>query len=111
MRLDRQAGAERVGSNRRWNLRLLRRDSRDGGQPYGRHGAAGLSRLALEVYSRYPHRLHSRLSHAARQYDRNAALFAAVVVPCDYIPRIQEVQASVYHVIRENLEWIGHGTA
>jgi D-sedoheptulose 7-phosphate isomerase len=28
----------------------------------------------------------------------------ALVVPCDYIPRIQEVQASVYHVIRENLE-------
>jgi D-sedoheptulose 7-phosphate isomerase len=33
----------------------------------------------------------------------------ALVVPCDYIPRIQEVQASVYHVIRENLEWIAHG--
>ena len=24
-----------------------------------------------------------------------------LVVPCDYIPRIQEVQASIYHVIRE----------
>ena len=32
----------------------------------------------------------------------------ALVVPCDYIPRIQEVQASVYHVIRENLESISH---
>jgi len=28
----------------------------------------------------------------------------ALVVPCDYIPRIQEVQASVYHLIRANLE-------
>jgi D-sedoheptulose 7-phosphate isomerase len=28
----------------------------------------------------------------------------AIVVPSDYIPRIQEVQASVYHVIRELLE-------
>ena len=28
----------------------------------------------------------------------------AIVVHSDYIPRIQEVQASIYHVIRENLE-------
>jgi D-sedoheptulose 7-phosphate isomerase len=28
----------------------------------------------------------------------------SIVVPCDYIPRIQEVQASVYHIIRESLE-------
>jgi D-sedoheptulose 7-phosphate isomerase len=27
-----------------------------------------------------------------------------IVVPCDYIPRIQEVQASIYHIIRETLE-------
>ena len=27
-----------------------------------------------------------------------------VVVRCDYIPRIQEVQASVYHVMREAVE-------
>ena len=27
-----------------------------------------------------------------------------VVVTSDYIPRIQEVQASIYHVMRENLE-------
>jgi len=27
-----------------------------------------------------------------------------IVVSCDYIPRIQEVQASIYHVIREELE-------
>jgi len=27
-----------------------------------------------------------------------------LVVRCDYIPRIQEVQASIYHVIRETLE-------
>jgi D-sedoheptulose 7-phosphate isomerase len=27
-----------------------------------------------------------------------------VVVSCDYIPRIQEVQASIYHVVRESLE-------
>jgi D-sedoheptulose 7-phosphate isomerase len=29
-----------------------------------------------------------------------------VVVKCDYIPRIQEVQASIYHVIRESLQML-----
>jgi D-sedoheptulose 7-phosphate isomerase len=32
-----------------------------------------------------------------------------IVVSCDYIPRIQEVQASIYHVIREELEMMAHG--
>ncbi len=34
-----------------------------------------------------------------------------VVVHCDYIPRIQEVQASIYHIIREGLEVLDHGCA
>jgi D-sedoheptulose 7-phosphate isomerase len=34
-----------------------------------------------------------------------------VVVACDYIPRIQEVQASIYHVIRESLEVLRRGQA
>jgi D-sedoheptulose 7-phosphate isomerase len=34
-----------------------------------------------------------------------------VVVRCDYIPRIQEVQASIYHVIRESLEVLDRGQA
>jgi D-sedoheptulose 7-phosphate isomerase len=32
-----------------------------------------------------------------------------LVVHCDYIPRIQEVQASIYHAIREDLEALPHG--
>ncbi|ADG07172.1 SIS domain-containing protein [Kyrpidia tusciae] len=32
----------------------------------------------------------------------------AVIVRSDYIPRIQEVQASVYHIIREGLEVVGN---
>jgi D-sedoheptulose 7-phosphate isomerase len=31
-----------------------------------------------------------------------------VIVSCDYIPRIQEVQASIYHVLRESLEMLNH---
>jgi D-sedoheptulose 7-phosphate isomerase len=34
-----------------------------------------------------------------------------IVVQCDYIPRIQEVQASIYHIIRETLEVLSHGQA
>jgi D-sedoheptulose 7-phosphate isomerase len=32
-----------------------------------------------------------------------------LVVHSDYIPRIQEVQASIYHVIRETLEVMARG--
>jgi D-sedoheptulose 7-phosphate isomerase len=32
-----------------------------------------------------------------------------LVVHCDYIPRIQEIQASIYHVIRETLEGLDRG--
>jgi D-sedoheptulose 7-phosphate isomerase len=34
-----------------------------------------------------------------------------IVVQCDYIPRIQEVQASIYHIIRETLETLSRGQA
>jgi D-sedoheptulose 7-phosphate isomerase len=34
-----------------------------------------------------------------------------IVVECDYIPRIQEVQASIYHTIRESLEALRRGQA
>ena len=34
-----------------------------------------------------------------------------VVVNCDYIPRIQEAQASIYHVMRESLEVLSRGQA
>ncbi len=34
-----------------------------------------------------------------------------IVVQCDYIPRIQEVQASIYHIIREMLEELGRDHA
>jgi len=34
-----------------------------------------------------------------------------LVVNCDYIPRIQEVQASIYHVMRETLEVLNRGQA
>jgi D-sedoheptulose 7-phosphate isomerase len=41
-------------------------------------------------------------------YRRNLAAFP-IIVRSDYIPRIQEVQASAYHVIRETLEVLDHG--
>jgi D-sedoheptulose 7-phosphate isomerase len=41
---------------------------------------------------------------------RNLADFP-IVVRCDYIPRIQEVQASIYHIIREGFEALDRGQA
>jgi D-sedoheptulose 7-phosphate isomerase len=32
-----------------------------------------------------------------------------LIVRSDYIPRIQEVQASIYHLIRDSLEGLAHG--
>jgi D-sedoheptulose 7-phosphate isomerase len=32
----------------------------------------------------------------------------SLIVRCDYIPRIQEVQASIYHIVRELLEVLDH---
>ena len=43
-------------------------------------------------------------------YRRGLADFP-IIVRSDYIPRIQEVQASAYHVIRETLEVLAHGEA
>jgi D-sedoheptulose 7-phosphate isomerase len=34
-----------------------------------------------------------------------------IIVHSDYIPRIQEIQASAYHVIRETLEVLDRGQA
>ena len=34
-----------------------------------------------------------------------------LVVHCDYIPRIQEIQASIYHVMRDTLEVLARGQA
>jgi D-sedoheptulose 7-phosphate isomerase len=35
----------------------------------------------------------------------------SLIVQCDYIPRIQEVQASIYHIIRDLLEGLNRGQA
>jgi D-sedoheptulose 7-phosphate isomerase len=43
-------------------------------------------------------------------YRRGLADFP-IIVRSDYIPRIQEVQASAYHVLRETLEVLHHGHA
>jgi D-sedoheptulose 7-phosphate isomerase len=42
---------------------------------------------------------------------RRSLVDAAIVVPSDYIPRIQEVQASIYHVMRAAQEGLTRGRA
>ena len=65
------------------------------------HHGAGRSAQA-EYADRGAARLRRRRDQAQRLAD------FPVVVHCDYIPRIQEVQASIYHVIRESLQVLNH---
>src|SRR6202035_4829376 len=49
------------------------------------------------------------LGYDGGEINRRGLADFPLIVRCDYIPRIQEVQASMYHVIRETMEMIGHG--
>jgi D-sedoheptulose 7-phosphate isomerase len=51
------------------------------------------------------------LGYDGGEIQRRGLVDFPVVVHCDYIPRIQEVQASIYHVIRELLEVLDRGHA
>ena len=57
-----------------WNVRDLRRHSRDGRQPDRMHGAGRLPGLALEVEGRTADRQRAGLSGSARQLHGDAAL-------------------------------------
>ena len=59
------------------HVRSLRRDSRDGRQSNGVHGAGGLSRLGVSHRKRPADRQRSRLSRSARQLHGSAALSAS----------------------------------
>ena len=48
------------------------------------------------------------LGYDGGEIRRQALADNYVVVGSDYIPRIQEVQASIYHTMRESLEELGH---
>ena len=50
------------------------------------------------------------LGYDGGEIRRQALADHYVVVGSDYIPRIQEVQASIYHTMRESLEELGHET-
>jgi len=49
------------------------------------------------------------LGYDGGEINRRGLADYPLIVHCDYIPRIQEVQASVYHVLREGLEVLGCG--
>ncbi|MGA9529055.1 MAG: SIS domain-containing protein [Terriglobales bacterium] len=51
------------------------------------------------------------LGYDGGEIRRRALVDFPIVVNCDYIPRIQEVQASIYHIIREMLEVLIRGQA
>lgn len=51
------------------------------------------------------------LGYDGGEIRRKALADFPIVVSCDYIPRIQEVQASIYHVMRESFEVLARGQA
>jgi D-sedoheptulose 7-phosphate isomerase len=51
------------------------------------------------------------LGYGGSEIHRRQLADFPLVVQCDYIPRIQEVQASIYHIIREILEVLQRGQA
>jgi hypothetical protein len=59
LRMDRPAGAEGLGDDRRGNLRDLWRNSRHGRQSHRLHGTHGLSGMAVEIDARFPRQIHA----------------------------------------------------
>lgn len=51
------------------------------------------------------------LGYDGGEIQRRGLVDFPIVVRCDYIPRIQEVQASVYHIMRDLLEELHHAQA
>jgi len=51
------------------------------------------------------------LGYDGGEIRRRALADFPLVVQCDYIPRIQEVQASIYHILRDTLEVLSRGQA
>ena len=49
------------------------------------------------------------LGYDGGEIQRRSLADFPIVVHCDYIPRIQEVQASIYHIVRELLEVLDRG--
>lgn len=66
--------------------------------------------VALEEARKRGLRTIALLGYDGGEIVRRGLADHALVVRSDYIPRIQEVQASMYHTIRELLEMAGHGS-
>lgn len=67
-------------------------------------GGSGNIVLALEEARRRNFLTVALLGYDGGEILRRGLADFPIVVRCDYIPRIQEVQASVYHTLREALE-------
>ena len=67
--------------------------------------------MALEEARRRNMLTVALLGYDGGEIQRRGLADFPIVVRCDYIPRIQEVQASIYHIIRELMEAAGHGQA
>ncbi len=66
LRMDRPAGAEGVGGDRRRDLRHLWRNPCHGRQPHGMYGTGGLPGMGLEITGGHSDRLRAWMSGATR---------------------------------------------
>jgi D-sedoheptulose 7-phosphate isomerase len=67
--------------------------------------------LALEAARKHNLLTVALLGNDGGEIRRRGLADHSIIVRSDYIPRIQEVQASAYHVLREMLEVLNRGNA
>jgi D-sedoheptulose 7-phosphate isomerase len=67
--------------------------------------------LALEEARKRNMLTVALLGYDGGEIHRRKLVDFPLIVRCDYIPRIQEVQASIYHIIRDLLEGLNRGQA
>ncbi len=61
---------------------------------------------ALEEARKHGNRTVALLGYDGGEIVRRALADCAIVVRCDYIPRIQEAQATIYHTLRYAMDWL-----
>jgi len=75
------------------------------------HGGSANVIAALEEAKKRSLTTVALLGYDGGEIARRELADHPIVVRCDYIPRIQEVQASIYHVMRDALEGFADGAA
>lgn len=65
----------------------------------------------LEEARKRGHRTIALLGYDGGEILRRGLADHTIVVDCDYIPRVQEAHATIYHVLRHAIDWVGDDDA